>query len=253
MAKRVGYTVRRVRSGRWQVMVTNAAGVRVGEGTYADLSKAEEEGQAKAVQVRAGLWIDPRAADVAVTRFVGDWLVRRVGTGRHGDRYAEDAARMVRLHVAPTVLGRSLLTDLSPPMVNRWYEELVAKQLEANRGRAAVRLSQGRSVPVRVTAGLVPAKTYRLLHAALQDAVRDRVLPVNPCMVRGAGVERSPERRIIEPGQLLDLAAAVPGRWRAMVLLAGWCGMAFGELAGLRRASGAALPARGTTALCGVD
>lgn len=233
-ARRVGYTVRQMRSGRWQVMVTDAAGNRVGLGTYADKAKAEEAGQLEAVRMRAGTWVDPRMADIPVEEYVDAWLDRRRRTGRHGERYAEDGRRMLRLHIKPT-LGRVLLTDLSPPVISRWYDDLVAKQLAANQAKADAVKKAGGTPPVRVTEGLVPAKTYRLLHAALQDAVRDQLIVTNPCMIPGAGVERSPERPLIEPEQVLELAEAVRPRWRAMVLLAGWCAMSFGELAGLRR------------------
>ena len=176
-------------------------------GTYADKAAAERDGQAHAVKVRSGMWIDPRTSDVPLAGYLAEWLDRRQRTGKHGDRYAEDAARMLRLHIAPT-LGRTLLTDLTPAAVARWYDGLVATQRNA-----------------RGATGLVPAKAYRLLHAALEDAVRDQLLPRNPCMIAGAGVERCPERPLLEPGQIIDLAEAVPARWRALVLVAGWCGL----------------------------
>ncbi|MGD9755589.1 MAG: tyrosine-type recombinase/integrase [Acidimicrobiia bacterium] len=163
------------------------------------------------------MWIDPRVADITLRDYLADWLEKRARMGRHGVRYQEDAARLVRLHVAPP-LGHVWLSDLTVGMVNRWHDQLVASRL-ADTG----------------SVGLVPAKAYRLLHAALEDAVRDQVIPKNPCVLAGAGVERSPERPLLEPGQVIDLADAVPPRWRAMVLIAGWCGLRFGELAALRR------------------
>lgn len=217
MPRRVGYTVRQMKSGRWQLLVRAEDGEQVGMGTYADKAAAEREGQRYAVRVRSGTFIDPRVSDVPLAGYLDDWLERRRRTGKHGDRYAEEARRLVRLHLAPTI-GRMVLTDLTPGVVARWYDDLVAER------RA-----------VAGAAGLVPAKAYRLLHAALEDAVRDQLLPRNPCMLAGAGVEHSAERQLLEPGQVIDIADAVPARWRAMVLVAGWCGLRFGELAGLRR------------------
>lgn len=193
------------------------AGKFVGMGSYADKNEAEKAGQVEAVKVRSGAWVDPRMSDVPLGDYLAGWLQRRRSVGRHGDRYAEDAERMVRLHIAPTI-GRVVLTDLTPAAVARWYDTLTAKRIAAA-GKA----------------GLVPAKAYRLLHAALEDAVRDQLLIRNPCMLAGAGVEHSEERPLLELHQVLDLANAVPARWRAMVLTAGWCGLRFGELAGLRR------------------
>lgn len=217
MPRRVGYSLRSMKSGRWQLLVKGADGKFVGMGSYADKAAAEKAGQAEAVKVRSGSWVDPRLSDVPLSAFLADWLERRRSTGRHGDRYTEDAARMVRLHVAPTI-GRTLLTDLTPGAVSRWHDDLVAGRIKASGA-----------------AGLVPAKAYRLLHAALEDAVRDQLLVRNPCMLAGAGVERSRERPLLDLDQVAVIAEAVPARWRVMVLTAGWCGLRFGELAALRR------------------
>ncbi len=55
-------------------------------------------------------------------------------------------------------------------------------------------------------------------------------------MERSAGVERSPERPLVEPEQIAALAAAIVPWWSCLVLVAGWCGLRFGELQRLRRA-----------------
>jgi len=81
------------------------------------------------------------------------------------------------------------------------------------------------------------AKAYRLLKTILNTAVADDVLPRNPCLLRGAGNERTPER---VPPTLLEahaLADAVQPRWRMLVLLATWSGLRWGELVALRRSS----------------
>ena len=53
--------------------------------------------------------------------------------------------------------------------------------------------------------------------------------------LKGAGRERSPEMRFATPAQINALAAEVAPRYRALVLLAGYCGLRWGELVGLRR------------------
>lgn len=217
MPRRVGYSLRLLKSGRWQLLVRGADGAHVGMGSYADKAEAEKAGQAEAVKVRNHTWVDPRLADVQLADYLAGWLERRRRTGRHGDRYSEDAARMLRLHIAPRI-GRVALTDLTPSVVSRWYDELVA-----------ARIAAGGKV------GLVPAKTYRLLHAALEDAVRDQLVHRNPCMIASGGVERSPERPLLDLSTVVDIANAVHPRWRAMILLIGWCGLRPGELASLRR------------------
>jgi integrase len=81
-----------------------------------------------------------------------------------------------------------------------------------------------------------PGKAYRLARAMLNTAVEDGLLRTNPCKVKGAGAEHAQERPVAMPGQVAKLAEAVHPKYRAMVLLAAYCSLRFGELAGLRRA-----------------
>ena len=79
------------------------------------------------------------------------------------------------------------------------------------------------------------AKCYRLLRAILQTAVDDGLIARNPCSIRGAGQSHQDERPLISAEQLDELVQAVPERWRALLLLAAWCGLRFGEIAALRK------------------
>lgn len=71
--------------------------------------------------------------------------------------------------------------------------------------------------------------------AVLNTATDDEVIVRNPCRIKGAGVEATPERPVITLAQVLALAAAMPPRYRALVLLAVFASMRWGELIGLRR------------------
>jgi len=53
--------------------------------------------------------------------------------------------------------------------------------------------------------------------------------------VKGAGIERSPERPIVGPDTVLQLAETIGPRWRPLILLAGFAGLRLGELLALRR------------------
>lgn len=57
-----------------------------------------------------------------------------------------------------------------------------------------------------------------------------------PARIDGGGAERAEEQRFVSLVELFDLADAVPLRYRAMVLTAGFAGLRQGELFGLRRA-----------------
>ena len=55
------------------------------------------------------------------------------------------------------------------------------------------------------------------------------------CVIKGAGVERSPERPLPTGDEVWRLADAITPRYRALVLTAGFIGLRWGELLGLQR------------------
>ena len=79
------------------------------------------------------------------------------------------------------------------------------------------------------------AKAYRLLKAILNTAVDDGLIRRNPCRVKGAGQEKSAERPVLTVSQVFALADATDKRYRALVLLAVFTSLRWGELAALRR------------------
>ena len=79
------------------------------------------------------------------------------------------------------------------------------------------------------------AKAYRLLKAIMNTAVDDGLLRRNPCRIKGGGQEKSPERPVLTIAQVGVLADAAGPRYRALVLLAVFGSLRWGELAALRR------------------
>jgi integrase len=79
------------------------------------------------------------------------------------------------------------------------------------------------------------AKAYRLLARILGAAVEARYLAVNPCSIRGAASDGTSEMRIATVEQVAAIAEQMPARYRALVLVAAFGGLRWGELAGLRR------------------
>ena len=119
---------------------------------------------------------------------------------------------LVRLHLSPT-FGRLTLQDITEPRVRRWRKSL----LDAGVGEVTV------------------AKAYRLLKAIMNTAVDDGLIRRNPCRIKGAGQEKSPERPVLTIRQVFDLADAIGPRHRALILLAVFGSLRWGELAALRR------------------
>jgi len=79
------------------------------------------------------------------------------------------------------------------------------------------------------------AKCYRLLRAILATAEADGFITKNPCILKGAGVERSPERPVASIGDVDRLVAAAPERLHALILLATYTSLRFGEFSALTR------------------
>ena len=117
---------------------------------------------------------------------------------------------LLRRHLAR--FSDAPLRKLTPEVVRDWHSDLVQS---AGRDQAA--------------------KSYRLLRAVLNTAVEDLRIGRNPCQIRGAGVERAAERPIVEAATILDLAAAINPRLRALIVLSGFGGLRTGELLALTR------------------
>ncbi|MGH9057654.1 MAG: tyrosine-type recombinase/integrase [Acidimicrobiales bacterium] len=119
----------------------------------------------------------------------------------------------LRLHINP-VLGGTDLSKITPGMVCTW--------------RAAM-LGAKKPGPATV------AKCYRLLHAILATAVEDELIPRNPCVVKGASTERTPERPVATIEQVYAMADAIEPSMRVLVLFATFTSLRLGELRALRR------------------
>ncbi|MGC4175440.1 tyrosine-type recombinase/integrase, partial [Demequina sp.] len=90
--------------------------------------------------------------------------------------------------------------------------------------------------PARPGAGATAAaQAYRLVHAILAEAVNDGLLATNPARIPGAGHVAHAERIPLNPAEVAALAAAMPDRYRAAVLVAAWSGLRPGEVFALRR------------------
>jgi integrase len=67
----------------------------------------------------------------------------------------------------------------------------------------------------------------------LNTAVREGLMVRNPCLIPGAGVVRAAERPVATPTEIIALVEAISPHYRSAVLIAAWCGLRRGEIAGL--------------------
>jgi integrase len=153
-------------------------------------------------------WIDPQDGNTAFRDYAAAWLKERPGLRPATIRSCRS---VLSCHVLPT-FGSKSLSDIRERHVRHWYK---------------IMLDGGVGAPTA-------AKAYVLLKAIIATAVDDGVLRRNPCRVKGAGSQQSPERPVVTIRQIYELADAVGPRYRALVLLAAFCSLRWGELAALR-------------------
>ena len=202
--------VRNTKAGRrYDVRLRDPAG-RVYTRTFSTRREAETFAAREKADRSRGAWVDPRRGVVSLRDWSVQWLAHRPDLRV---RTVELYQGLLDRHILPE-LGDAELSKLSPSQVRSWHARL-----------------QGKTGPGAVTA----AKAYRLLRAMMRTAVADEIIVRNPCQVERAGVERSPERPVATVAEVAALVDAMTPRFKAVVLLAAWCGLRKGELLGLRR------------------
>lgn len=210
-------TIKRMRSGKLQASYIGPDEHRhYGGWTFEDRDTASGWLREERKAIEDGTWTPPRLRAAQVSRDLFDtyartWVeTRRTKKGSIKPRTRAEYVRL--LDILEPTFGTTPVRYISPDMVDAWWAKLDKTNPTQN------------------------ARAYSLLRSILNTAVERRMIDRNPCQIRGAGnVERKKE---IEPATLdeLDLiVATVPFRYRAMILLAAWCAMRFGELTELRR------------------
>jgi integrase len=209
--RRFGH-VRRLPSGRYQASYIGPDGRRrAAPDTFerkkdADLYLAHVESL-----MTRGEWTDPTRAKVRFGDYADRWVTERAGLR---PRTVELYRWLLGKHIRPQ-LGMVALDSLSTPMIRNWRAELLAAGVSET----------------------MAAKSYRLLRAILNTAVdEDRILARNPCRVRGADRENPAERPVLTVAQVFALADAMRyRRLRALILVAGFATLRWGEVTALRR------------------
>lgn len=221
-----------------------------------------------------GTWRDPRQGQTLVREYLLSWLdSSRNLSPRTRELYDTTARHWIIPPVGRVELGAFSLAQLSPADVRRWFAAVsdasrTAAEQRAAKGRSSrhhpARLwarAEGLEVPdtgrirpailrawTEAGSPLPPrpanlaepgrttaAQAYRLLRTVLNAAVRDGLIPANPCTIPGAGSVRHRERGTANPAEVVALAHAMPERYRAAVIVAAWSSLRYGELFALAR------------------
>ena len=210
--------VRELPSGRWQASYLGPNGKRYsaktedGTGLTFDTSRAADAWLAKrSVEIGEGRWVDPDLVSPDALTFgdyAEEWLAHRDLEVRTRDHYRA----LLDNYLFPT-FEHAAIVAITPTKVREWHASLDPRKPTAK------------------------SHAYGLLRTIMGTAATDEIVLANPCRIRGAG--QTKRARTIRPASLGELQAiveAIPARYRAMVLLASWCALRFGELAELRRA-----------------
>lgn len=199
--------VRKLPSRRWQASYWHEGRRHVAPATFPTKADAAAWLARQQADINRGVWIDPDAGRERFGIYAERWFANRHDLRpRTGELYRSQLNR----HLLPTFKTLPL-GKITTAKVRAW--------------RAGI----------EATNPVTAAKCYRLLRTILATAVEDGKLLVNPCTIKRAGQERSPEREIPTAEQVVELAEALPERYRALVYTAAYAGLRLGECAALTR------------------
>ena len=201
-------SVRKLPSGRFQASFVLPGGVTRQNAPHTFKTKTDANRWLTLVEadISRGAWLDSRAAAEPFGNYAQAVLR---DSPKIGVRWRETCERNLRLHLAPLV--NVPLRELTASRVREWH----AAALRGKGGRTSI------------------SQSYRFLRMVMNVAVREGIIPRNPCQIPGAGTVRSVERPVATPAQIVALVDAINPRYRTAVLIAAWCGLRRGEIAGL--------------------
>ena len=157
----------------------------------------------------SGAFIDPKAGAVSLLSFIEEHADAIFVDVRASTRHR--LLGIYRTHIVPE-FGHLPLNAITTPMVNKW----VVKMLETH------------------SAGSVRKNVFAL-RRLLDLAVSFGILRANAAAKVRLPAESKNEQKFLTHDEALHLAECVPPRFRAMVLVAVFGGLRFGEIVSLQR------------------
>lgn len=203
---------------RWRVQYRTPDNQLTGARGFKTKKEAEDFAATTHVSKLRGEYIDPAAAKVTVGDLGPDWLARRTHL-KPSSRRVEEVAW--RVHVAPK-WGGVKLADLRHSGIQAWVAAMGRDITDAD-GKVIKRAAG----PVTVI------RAFNVLAGIVDDAVRDRRLLTNPA--RGVKLPRKVkgEHEYLTDDQVMALAVESGPDKGVIVLVLAYCGLRWGELAGL--------------------
>jgi excisionase family DNA binding protein len=210
MASRRAFgSARELPSGKWQVRYRGPDEVRRTAPKTFDTRVAAQQWL---VTIQAEMlnrtWMDPAPGEEAASTFVARWIAERGLRPRTAELYTW----LAKKYIDPT-FGRIPVARVTPAAVRTWHARLLTDGVSAS----------------------MTAKAYRLLRAVFNTAVADGLIRQNPCRIKAGGIHTPTERPTLSLAQVLQLTQLFPPKYSAMVHLAAFGGLRYGEVIALRR------------------
>ncbi len=197
------------RGTRYDVRYRDPTG-KVRTKTFTRRADADRYARTVAVDLDRGDWTDPTRGRVTFREWWERWWPSTVNL-RPSSRARDES--YARNHLLPH-FGPVPLAGIDHPMVAEWVATLTAS-------------------------GLAPAtvvKAAQILNKTMTAAVHSGMVRANPvARVDLPRIERR-EMLFLTPSEVAALADTIDPRYRALVLTGAYCGLRWGELAGLKRA-----------------
>jgi integrase len=204
--------VRKLKSGRWQVRYRDPVTdqLRPAPQTFSTKTEAGRWLSVLEADILRGSWVDPADGEMRFDELAERWYATKIHlreTTKLQYRYLLDK------HVLP-FFGDRPIGAVTVLDVQTWLADRKAK--------------------TRLSSNSV-AKAYKVLRMVMDVAVEAGLIFRTPCRVKGAATERLPEMRAATAEEVAAVAARVEPRWQALILMAAYSGLRWGELAGLRQ------------------
>ncbi|MCH5644362.1 site-specific integrase [Gordonia sp. ABSL49_1] len=210
-----GY-IRKLPSGRLQASYVGPDLVRhTAPTTYTHRIDAEGWLSNERRKIEMDVWEPPalareraKARIITLAEYADRWVDERQLKPRTRSGYKD----LLRLHIKPT-LGNVAMKNILAGTIRSWHSGLGTEYPRRN------------------------SHAYGLLHAIMATAAADGVIAANPCTIpRAMNPPRKRDPMIPTVAEVAELADVIrPERFRALILLAAWCGVRWGEVTELRR------------------
>jgi integrase len=207
-------TAHKLPSGRYRAMYYGPDGRRyVAPKTFLAEKDARGWLSLRQAEIIRKAWTPPEADEaprpkLTLNDYAEQWMAQRDLKARTREHYE----KLLDDHILDSPLGGMPIASITADDVRAWHAKF------------------GTKTPT------LRAHCYGLLRTILATAASDGKIAVNPCVIRGAGSAKRVHK--IRPASLDEIeviAREMPEQYRAMVLLAAWCALRFGELTELQR------------------